>query len=358
MKKELLMASALVASFGLAGVAEAGAAASTSGHVRAGVESQDTDAGGDETVAAKQLGKFTVSLSQTTDSGIKVATGFDLTNESDAVTDTSGITLTFNSGAKLDLIEAGNAMTSQLASVPGASGEQGIGNSTGNAAPTALSYGDTSDAVGFELHSAADAFGVDGLKLGVSASFNDDAASNTSSSSTSTTTQAFSIGASYVADAGDTTVTIGGGVVQAEGTNTTAAKDQSSVGAVSLSAVTGDLTIGVGYASGDYIDTQGATARSYDVTGASFTSAGAKYVSGDMTFAIGTSSGEGTDGTMGAASSGSADNRSKTAASVDYAVADGVTATIGFSSETTDDNGTKTNSNSGTAWYVGATVSF
>jgi len=357
MKKELLMASALVASMGYAGVASA-IDPSFSGHVRAGVESQDTDAGGDETVVAKQLGKFTVSLSEVTDGGITIATGFDLTNENDAVTDNSGLTLTFNSGAKLDLIEAGNAATSQLATVPGASGEQGIGVSTGNAAPTALSYGDTSDAVGFELHSAADAFGVDGLKLGISASFNDDVASNTSTTGTSTTSQAFSIGASYVADAGDTKVTIGGGIVQAEGSNTTAAKDQASVGQISLSAVTGDLTIGVGYASGDYIDTQGATAQSYDVGSSSFMSAGAKYVSGDMTFAIGVSDGEGTDATMGTAQSGSPDSRTKTAASVDYTVASGITATIGFSSETSDNDGTKTNSNSGTAWYVGATVSF
>ena len=35
------------------------------------------------------------------------------------------ITLTFTSGAKLDLIEAGNAAAGHDVSVPGASGEQG-----------------------------------------------------------------------------------------------------------------------------------------------------------------------------------------------------------------------------------------
>ena len=351
------MASALVASFGYAGVAEA-ASASYSGHVRAGVEGQDLDSSSNDTVAAKQLGKFSISLSETTDSGIKISTGFDLTDESDGSTDTSGITLTFNSGAKLDLIEAGNAATSQLATVPGASGEQGIGISTGNAAPTALSYGDTSDAVGFEWHSADDAFGADGLKFGVSGSYNDDVAANTSSTSSNATTQAFSVGASYVSDAGDTTVTIGGGIYQAEGSNTTAAKDTSSTGAIAISAVTGDLTVGVGYASGDYVDTQGASGVGYDVGSASFTTAGIKYVSGDITFAVGISSGEGIDQTMGSVASGSADSWEKTAASVDYAVADGVTATLGYATETSANNGTSTTSNSGDAWYIGATVSF
>ena len=56
------------------------------------------------------LSSFSVSISETTDSGIKISTGFDLTDESDGATDPSGLTLTFTDGSKLDLIEAGNAI--------------------------------------------------------------------------------------------------------------------------------------------------------------------------------------------------------------------------------------------------------
>ena len=115
-----------------------------------------------------------------------------IADEGGAETDESGIVLTFTGGEKLDLIEAGNSYAGHLASVPGASGEQGIGANSTNAAPTGLDYADSSDAVGFEFHTAADAFGVEGLKASVSANFNDDAAASTNSSSLE---NGFSVGA-------------------------------------------------------------------------------------------------------------------------------------------------------------------
>ena len=163
MKKELLIASALVGSLGLAGVAEA-ASATMSGHNRVGVVGKDADnATNGSTNAESRQSTFSVSLSETTDGGIGISTGFDLAEES-SVLDPSGITLTFTSGAKLDLIEAGNSANTHLASVPGASGEMGITSATDTNAPTTLTFASGGDNVGFEFHTAADAFGIDGFK--------------------------------------------------------------------------------------------------------------------------------------------------------------------------------------------------
>ena len=52
------------------------------------------------------------------------------------------------------------------------------------------------------------------------------------------------------------------------------------------------------------------------------------------------------------------DEYEKTAASVTYTVASGVSAIIGYSNEERTDEGTSTKDQSGSAWYVGATVSF
>jgi hypothetical protein len=353
MKKELLMASALIGSVGLAGVAEA-ATMTMSGHVRNGVLSTDKDDGTDETVSANQNTGFSLSISETTDSGIKVSTGVSIADESAAETDESGIVLTFTDGSKLDLIEAGNAYGGHLASVPGASGEQGVTAVSTNAAPSGLTYADSSDNVGFEFHTAADAFGVDGLKASASAFFNDDAASTTASSKLE---NGFSIGVSYVTDAGDTTVTIGGGIVQAESTSTTTTKDGAASTAIAVTAATGDLTVGVGYASGDQAK-DSTTMSGVDLNSVSVTTAGAKYVSGDLTFAVGMVDGEATDVSIGSASSGNADTYQSTGASVDYAVASGVTATIGYSTSDSSDEGTSDTTYSGSSWYVGASLSF
>jgi hypothetical protein len=352
MKKELLLASALVGTVGLSGIAQA-ADMSWSGHSRNGVTWSDTNAAGDALMTGNQQSSLTVSLSQVTDGGTTIATGFDVTNENDEDTDSSGLTLTFNSGVKLDIIEAGAAYATHLASVPSAGGEQGIGGTTIMAAPTGLTYANSNDLVGFELHSAADAFGVDGLKLGVSASFNGDAAATTSAHATE---NSFSVGASYVTTAGDTSVTIGGGFFTADTVATAATSDTQST-AMSLAAVTGDLTVGVGYASGAYVKGNGITDE--QVTGVSVTTAGVKYVSGDITFNLGFASGDGTDSALGAAATASSsDSYEETAASVGYAIASGVSATIGYSDRSRRSEASDVPGNSGTSWYIGADVSF
>jgi hypothetical protein len=135
------------------------------------------------------------------------------------------------------------------------------------------------------------------------------------------------------------------------------------LGAVAITAATGDLTVGVGYAAGDFVHSNSssastATADAQDVDNASAVTAGAKYVSGDMTFAIGMASGEGNDGTLGSVSSGSADTYDSLGASVDYVVAPGVTATFGYSDTEEKSNATATTASSGTSWYIGANISF
>jgi len=360
MKKELLLATALVGSMGLVASTAEAATATFSGKSRVGVLGKETDGSAADTYSAHEQASFSVSISETTDSGIKISTGFDLTDENDATTDVSGIVLTFTDDSKLDLIEAGNAAASKLATVPGASGEQGISASTQNSAPTGLTYGNVSDKVGFEWHSAADFAGVSGLKAGISASINDDAAVTTT---TSAVENSYSVGISYVSTAGDTTITVGGGFVQASTTSSSAGKEASSSTMIALSAVTGDLTVGVGYAGGDYVRSNAisqstASANAADVDDVSVLTAGAKYVSGDITFAVGIVDGEGTDSTLGSQGSGSADSYNKTAASIDYVIAPGVTGTLGWSDSDSEDEGVATAAKSGSSWYIGANVSF
>ena len=67
---------------------------------------------------------------------------------------------------------------------------------------------------------------------------------------------------------------------------------------------------------------------------------------------------EGVDEAYGTAGTSSADTRDTVGASVDYAVASGVTATIGYSDIDDANEGTNSTNTSGSAWYVGATVSF
>ena len=120
MKKELLIATALTAFVG-AGVAEA-ATASFSGNVRNGVKGVDTDGTADGTYASSRQSSLSFSVSETLDSGTSISSGFNVIDEgSSDIGDNSGITLTFVSGAKLDLIEAGSAYATHTATVPGAS---------------------------------------------------------------------------------------------------------------------------------------------------------------------------------------------------------------------------------------------
>jgi hypothetical protein len=350
MKKELLIASALVGSMGLAGVAEA-ATASFSGNVRNGVSGSDVDSTTNATHSADQKSSLSFSVSETTDSGTKISTGFSITDEGvDDAGNPSGIALTFTDGSSLTLIEAGNAATGRIASVPGASGEQGISAvaASANAAPTAITWGSTSDNVGFTYTSAADALGVEGLTFGVSAAFGDD----TDGTLSSTAETSYSAGVTYTTTAGDTTVTIGGGFINADDSNRMTINDKTDVIMMSATAATGDLTLGVGFGSGSGID-----GDTTEIDSAQIMTAGASYVSGDLTMSIGMVDSEAKDGTEGNNGTNT-DALESISGSVDYAVASGVTATIGYTDVSASNENASVSGNSGSAWYIGANISF
>jgi hypothetical protein len=231
----------------------------------------------------------------------------------------------------------------------------GITGTTNNHAPTGLGFANSSSKVGFEYHSVADAFGIDGFTFAVSASTGED---SDGVGSSSTVEQAYSVGLSYVADAGDTTVTIGGGFMSADDSNSDTANSKGEETAVAITAATGDLTVGVGWASGSEVATHSSTGDNSEVDGAEVLTAGAKYVSGDITFAIGYVDGDAKDIAVFGSAGTSTDSYEKTAASVTYAVASGVSAIIGYASEDRGDEGAATKDQSGSSWYVGATVSF
>jgi len=352
MKKELLIASALVGSMGLAGVAEA-ATASFAGNVRNGVTGSDKDDTTTSSHSASQQASLTFSVSETTDSGTVMSTGFNIMDENAndiGAGSASGLTLTFTDGSSLALIEAGNAATGRIASVPGASGEQGIAAiaSSANAAPTAITWGSTSDNVGFTYTSAADAMGVEGLTFGISAAFGDDGDGTVSSNAETS----YSAGVTYVTTAGDTTVTIGGGFINAGDSNTMTVNDKTDVVMMSATAVTGDLTVGVGFGNGSGVD-----GNTTEIDSAQIMTAGASYVSGDMTFAVGMVDSEAKDGAEGANGT-LTDTLESLSASVDYAVASGVTATVGYTDVSAGNEGSSVAGNSGSAWYIGANISF
>ena len=347
MKKELLMASALVSTLGAASVAEA-VTATTSGSLKLGQEFDSPDSGTDTNSNISNT-NFSVSLSETTDGGTTISSSFMLTNESSgAPDDDNAIKLTFSDGSALELLNAGNASGTHAVSVPGAAGEQGVAGTTTANAPTGLAFGAASTALGVEWHSASD-FLMDGLK--VSASFStDDGAANTA---TANVDSSWGIGATYVTTAGDSTVTIGGGVADSEsgktGTEITSERNGMHVG---VSAVTGDLTVAVGFADGSKA---GVSDNGSDEYTAEVVKAGVKYVTGDLTFNVGIASGDADDHALGG-SDGADDAQDVTSASVSYAVAAGVTAILGYTSTDSSDEGLATDD--GSAWYIGANMSF
>jgi len=349
MKKELLLATALASTMGIAGVAEA-ASYSISGHNRTGAEGENPDSSDSDTVAAVQMNKFNVSISETTDAGMKIATGFTLTDEGGAESDASGLTLTFTDGSSLQLIEAGSASAAHAVSVPGASGEAGISNTSTNQSPTALTTGAGADAVGFDFATAADAFGIEGFSANASASFNSDASTTAGAASTVTLENSYAVGVTYKTTAGDSSVTIGGGFDASDYNSQTATKD-GQVMHVGASVVTGDLTVAAGFMDGQWL---GDTRQNEG----SFTSVGAKYVSGDITFNVGMTSADAKDEALGVAATGNEDSNDTISASVDYVIAGGVTGTVSYKNATSKDEQVDIKSASGAAWYVGATVSF
>jgi hypothetical protein len=353
MKKELLIASALVSTLGAASVAQA-VTATMSGSLKIGAEFESPDGSGTDTNNVKDQANFSVSLSETTDGGTTISSSFMLENESGGVDDDNAIKLTFSDGSALELLNAGNASGTHAVGVPGASGEQGIANTTTNNAPTGIDFAAGSTVLGVEWHSAAD-FLADGLKVSASYSADNEAAKT----ATAKLSSSWGIGATYVTSAGDTTLTIGGGISDSEvkktGTQLTADKGGFHVG---VTAVTGDLTVGIGFGDGDSYDDDGAAATNTPVQiDGSVVKAGIKYVTGDITLALGTVSGEAKDSTtLGTA--GTTDySHDATSASVTYAVASGVSAVIGYTTVDTNNEGVST-TDGGSAWYVGASMSF
>ena len=347
MKKELLMGTALVSTLGAASVAEA-VTATMSGNHQTGVEF-DSPTGGTDTNAQINDNNFTVSLSETTDGGMTISSSFKLMDENASAGDLdAGFTLAFTDGSKLDVLNAGNASGSHAVSIPGSAGAEGVATTSTNAASTDLDVGATATVLGVEYHTASD-FIADGLKMSFSASTDSGAAAT----GTYRVDSHYAIGATYVTDLGDSSVTIGAGVSESEGSKTsTAVTNDNGNFHMGISAVTGDLTVAVGFAdaSAAGIALASANEADYEVI-----KAGVKYVSGDLTFNVGIASGDAKDAAVG--SSGTTDDSiDSTSASVSYAVASGVTAILGYTSVEASDEGAATDD--GSAWYIGANMAF
>jgi len=350
MKKELLIASALVTTLGATSVAQA-VTATMAGSMKVGAEFESPDSGTD-TNNISDLSNFNISLSETTDGGTTISTSFEIVDEgATTADDDNAIKLTFTDGSALELLNAGNAAGTHVVAVPGAGGEQGITGTSTNNAPGDVDFAAGSTGLGVEWHSAAD-FLADGLSM--SASFSTD--SGAAKAAAARTENSWGIGATYVTSAGDTALTIGGGVADAEIANTGTQADADKGGFnIGVSAVTGDLTIGVGYGDGDTFVSSTTAGTNIQVDG-SVMKAGVSYVTGDLTLALGATFGEAKDGSFGTAGT-TDDSSDSTSASITYAVASGVSAVVGYTTVDRQNDGSSTTLG-GSAWYVGATMSF
>jgi len=350
MKKELLMATALVSTLGAASVAQA-VTATMSGSMKIGAEF-DSPENGVDTQNVVDLTNFSVGLTETTDGGTTISTSFNIIDEgtSDIGDDDNALKLTFTDGSALEVLNAGSALGTHDVAIPGASGEMGVAGTSTNSAPTGLDFAAPATALGVEWHSAAD-FLMDGLK--VSASYGTD--TGAAKAVTSRVETAWGLGATYVTSAGDTALTIGGGLSGSEVAvlDTQSAADDGGF-TVGVSAVTGDLTVAVGYADGD--TTTGVASNTNKQVDGDVLKAGIKYVSGDITMNLGVVSGSGTDNIF-AGTDTKTDSHDEMNASVTYAVAAGVSAVLGYTTVDQNDEAASTN-NGGSAWYVGATMSF
>jgi hypothetical protein len=352
MKKELLMGTALVSTLGAASVAEA-VTATMSGNHQTGLMFSEPS-GSASTNSQINDNNFSVALSETTDGGMTISSSFSIVNESTASSSVgsadmdAGFTLAFTDGSKLDVLNAGNASGSHDISIPGSAGAESVTTATANAAVTGLDFATGASVQGIEYHTASD-FLADGLKMSFSASTDSGAAAGT----TYRIDGHVAVGATYVTDLGDSAVTIGAGWSEVDGSKTATAPTNDTGGFhVGISAVTGDLTVAVGFADGNKVGT--GVAGGFE-TSADVVKAGIKYVSGDLTFNVGVASGDSTDRTIGSVS-GSDDSKDVTSASVSYAVASGVTAILGYTSVEASDEGAS--STDGSAWYIGANMAF
>ena len=348
MKKELLMATALVSTLGATSVAQA-VTATMSGSLKIGAEF-DSPENGVDTQNVMDQSNFSVSLSETTDGGTTISSSFDMLDEGTPEgDDDNAIKLTFTDGSAVELLNAGNALGTHDISVPSGAGEMGVAGTSTNQAPTGLDFMAGSTALGVEWHSAAD-FLADGLKM--SASYSTD--SGAAKTASARVENSWGLGATYVTSAGDTALTIGAGFAGSDVVNTGDNQDGNKEGfTVGVSAVTGDLTVAVGYADGDSFNTTGVANQNIQ---GSVTKVGLKYVTGDITLAVGGTSGEGKDSAFGTAPT-TDDAKDTLSASATYAVASGVSAILGYLTEDHQDNGASDDTG-GSSWYVGATMSF
>jgi len=354
MKKELLMASALVSTLGVASVAQA-VTATMAGSLKIGAEFESADDATVDSNTVMDQSNFNISLTETTDGGTTISSSFEIVDEGTvAADDDNAIKLTFADGSAIELLNAGNASGTHAVSVPGAGGEQGVGGTTTNNAPTGISFAAGSTALGIEWHSAED-FLADGLKVSASYSADNEAAKT----ATAKLSSSWGIGATYVTTAGDTTLTIGGGVADSEvkktGTQLTNDKGGMHIG---VTAVTGDLTVGVGFGDGDSFDDDGSGATNTPVQiDGSVLTAGLSYVTGDLTLALGVTAGEAKDSTTLGTAGTTDDSHDSTSASVTYSVASGVSAVVGYTTVDQNNEGAST-TDGGSAWYIGASMSF
>jgi len=350
MKKELLMATALVSTLGAASVAQA-VTATYSGSLKIGAEF-DSPENGVDTQNVIDLSNFSVSLSETTDGGTTISSSFDMLDEGTPEgDDDNAIKLTFTDGSALELLNAGNALGTHDVAIPGASGEMGVAGTTTNSAPTGLDFAAPSTALGVEWHSAAD-FLMDGLK--VSASYSTD--SGLAKAATSRVENSWGVGATYVTSAGDTAVTIGGGISGSEVAvlQTQSAADDGGF-TIGVSAVTGDLTVAVGFADGD--TTRGVASNTNIQQDSDVMKAGLTYAAADdISLSLGIVSGTSTDNIFGGTDT-LTDSHDEVNASVTYTVASGVSAIMGYTTVDQNDEGVSDDTG-GSSWYIGATMSF
>jgi len=349
MKKELLLATALVSTMGFASVAQA-VTASFSGSHSTGLQGDDTDAAADAIISQDNQSDYTVSLSETTDGGVGIASSFMLSNEGSHLS-TAGLTLTFTDGSKLDVIKAGNAAASHDVSVPGTAGSPGVTVTSINNAQTGLDFFAEATHVGIEWHSAAD-FMADGLKISASVSADD----GTAASTTVALESSYGLGATYVTSAGDTAITIGAGIADSEFKDSVEDAPSSNGFHVGFSAVTGGLTVAAGYADGDKVRNPTATTE-MAIFNNSVSKIGVKYVTGDVTLSAGFVSAEADDNATITAAGGTNDTKDETMLGVSYAVASGVTANLGWKDIDAQNEGAN-DTTGGSSWYIGAAMSF
>jgi len=354
MKKELLMASALATTLGVASTATA-IEETFSGNHRVGVEFDSPNGTAVDTNAVIEQSSFAVSLSEVTDGGTTISSSFNLANEADGLSNATALTLEFTDGSKLDIFNAGNASGTHDISIPGSAGEEGAAVTTTSNAPSGIDFTQGATELGIEWHSASD-FMMDGFKM--SASFSTD--SGAAATATATADSSWGIGGTYVTDMGGADVTIGAGLAAVDYVNTGTALTNDKGGYhIGISATQDDLTVAIGHGAGDTIVDDGAsTALANTQVDGSATKAGIKFVDGDFTYQLGFVSGEAKDSDTQGTAGTTDDAYDKTSASVSYAAAAGVTAIIGYTTVDLQDEGASVTDSGGSAWYIGANLAF